>query len=63
MLRLVPRVPAAAAAALIVVGIVLAGLGQGIAAMAVGGLGAVIAVSLAFYAVGRSEDLERGGRP
>jgi uncharacterized membrane protein YccC len=50
------------AATLVVAGIVLAAVGDGtvdVVGFAVGGLGLVLACGLAFYAVGRSEDLER----
>jgi hypothetical protein len=72
VLRLVPRPWLSIAAGLIAAGIGLGLLGEDVAALAVGGLGAVVLVALAFYAVGRSEDLERereearrrtGGRP
>jgi hypothetical protein len=59
VLGLVPRPWAVAAAGLLVAGIVLLILGADVAALFVGGLGAVLAVALAFYAVGRSEDVER----
>jgi membrane-bound ClpP family serine protease len=59
VLRLVPRPWAAVAVGLLVAGIVLLVLGADVAAFFVGGLGAVLVVALAFYAVGRSEDVER----
>ena len=59
MLAQVPRHYAALAIGLIVAGIVLLALGEEVGALAVGGVGAVIAVALAFYAVGRSEDVDR----
>jgi hypothetical protein len=59
MLGLVPRPWASIALGLIAAGIGLGLLGEPVAALAVGGLGAIIAVALAFYAVGRSEDVER----
>ena len=62
MLRLIPRPLAAVAAGLLLAGIVLAVLGEDVGAMGVGGLGAVLAVGAVFYAVGRSEDLERERR-
>jgi hypothetical protein len=59
VLRLVPRPWAAVAAGLVVAGVVLLVIGADVAALFVGGLGAVLLVALAFYAVGRSEDVER----
>jgi hypothetical protein len=59
MLSLVPRPWLSIAAGLIAAGVGLGLLGEDVAALAVGGLGAILAVALAFYAVGRSEDLER----
>jgi FtsH-binding integral membrane protein len=59
MLRLVPRPYAAAALGLIVAGLVLLAFGEELGALAVTGLGCVLMVGLAFYAVGRSEDLDR----
>jgi hypothetical protein len=56
---LVPKPWLSIAAGLIAAGIGLGLLGEEVAALAVGGLGAIILVSLAFYAVGRSEDVER----
>jgi hypothetical protein len=59
MIRLVPSPAAAVTIVLVVVGIVLLAVGQETAAVAVFGLGVVFAVALAFYAVGRSEDIDR----
>ena len=59
MLAHVPRHYAALAIGLIVAGIILLALGEEVGALAIGGLGAVLAVTLAFYAVGRSEDVDR----
>jgi len=59
VLRLVPRPLAAIALGLVVAGVVLLALGEDVAALAVGGLGAVLAAGAVFYAVGRSEDLDR----
>ena len=50
---------ASIALGLVAAGIGLLLLGEDVAALAVGGLGAVILVALAFYAVGRSEDVGR----
>jgi hypothetical protein len=59
MLALVPKPWLSIALGLIAGGIGLGLLDAGVAALAVGGLGAIILVALAFYAVGRSEDVER----
>jgi membrane-bound ClpP family serine protease len=59
---LVPRVWLAIAIGLIVAGVVLLAAEANVAALAVGGLGGVLLVSAVFYAVGRSEDLERERR-
>ena len=48
----------AVAIGLIVAGVGLAIAGLDVAGFAVGGLGAVLLVAAAFYAVGRSEDLD-----
>jgi hypothetical protein len=56
---LVPKPWLSIAAGLIAAGIGLGLLGEEVAALAVGGLGAILLVALAFYAVGRSEDVER----
>jgi hypothetical protein len=63
MLKLVPRWALAGALALLVAGLILFPLtdtttGDTIA-FALVGLGGILLASLAFYAVGRSEDLER----
>jgi uncharacterized membrane protein YccC len=63
--RLVPRWAAILAAALVLAGIVLGGVGDGavdVAGFAAGGLGLVVGIAVAFYAVGRSEDLDRERR-
>ena len=54
-----PRRYAVIALGLMVAGVVLFVLEERVAAMAIGGLGAVIAAAIAFYAIGRSEDLDR----
>ena len=59
MLALVPKPWLSIALGLVAAGIGLLLLGEDVAALAVGGLGAIILVALAFYAVGRSEDVER----
>ena len=62
MTGLVPRPWIAATVVLIVVGIVLLATADGtveVIGFACLGLGAVIATALAFYAVGRSEDVAR----
>jgi hypothetical protein len=62
VLRLVPPRLAVLASALVIAGIILSAIGEGTldtVGFAVAGLGLVLAVALAFYAVGRSEDLER----
>ena len=59
MLAHVPRRSAVVAALLIGAAIVLGVLGEDLAALIAGGLGGIIAVSAAFYAVGRSEDADR----
>ncbi len=63
MLKLVPRWALAGALALLVAGLILFPLtdtttGDTIA-FALVGLGGILLASLAFYAVGRSEDLDR----
>jgi membrane protease YdiL (CAAX protease family) len=63
MLKLVPRGWAAVASGLIFASIVLLALEENVGAFATFGLGAVILVGLAFFAVGRSEDLDRQKRP
>jgi 4-hydroxybenzoate polyprenyltransferase len=59
VLALVPKPWLSIALGLVAAGIGLALLGEEIGALAVGGLGAIILVALAFYTVGRSEDVER----
>jgi uncharacterized membrane protein YccC len=64
MLALVNKPAAAAAIVMIVAGGVLSAVGDppdaaGLAGFLLLGLGGILAVALAFYAVGRSEDLER----
>ena len=66
MRDLVPRPWLIIGAVLLVAGIVLAAAGDGkadVAGFVVGGAGAILLVSLAFYAVGRSEDRDREQRP
>jgi hypothetical protein len=68
MLSLVPRPPLIASVVAIVIGIVLTVAGDDFSAVEVIGfvllgLGAIGLVALAFYAVGRSEDLDRERRP
>ena len=66
MLDDVPRPWLIAGSVLLVAGIILAAVGDGkadVAAFAIGGAGAILLVSLAFYAVGRSEDRDREKRP
>ena len=68
MLELVPRPPAVASVAAVVAGIVLLAIGEDFSATEVAGfillgLGGIGLVALAFYAVGRSEDLDRERRP
>jgi uncharacterized membrane protein YccC len=59
VLGLVPRPWAALAVALLLAGLLLLVFGEDLGALLAGGLGAVLAVALAFYVVGRSEDVER----
>ena len=59
MLSLLPRPLTAIGLGLLVAGIVLLALGEEVGAFGVGGLGAVLLVGALFYAVGRSEDVER----
>lgn len=65
MLALVPRPWLILGVVLLVAGIVIAAVADGkgdVVGFGVGGAGAVLLVGLAFYAVGRSEDLERERR-
>lgn len=60
--KLVPRPWLIVGAVLLVAGILLAAIGDGkadVAGFGVGGAGAILLLGAAFYAVGRSEDLER----
>jgi hypothetical protein len=59
MLRLVPRPLVTVGIGLVVAGFVLLAAGAEVGALAVGGLGAVLLAGAVFYAVGRSEDVER----
>jgi hypothetical protein len=63
MPALVPRPYLALAAGLVVAGAVLLAAGVELGGFVVLGLGALAAVALAFYAVGRSEDRERETHP
>ena len=63
MLKHVPHGWAAVGTALILASIVLLALEQNVGAFATLGLGAIILVALAFFAVGRSEDLHRAKHP
>ena len=66
MARLVPRPWLVAGVVLLVAGVVIAAVGDGktdVVGFGVGGAGAILLVGLAFYAVGRSEDLDREQRP
>jgi hypothetical protein len=63
---LVPRPWLYGGIAAIVVGVLLAAVGDGtvdVVGFAVGGAGVVALTGLAFYAVGRSEDRDRQQRP
>jgi hypothetical protein len=63
---LVPRPWLSAGVALLVAGLVIAAVADGkgdVAGFAVAGVGAIVLVGLAFYAVGRSEDRDREQRP
>jgi hypothetical protein len=62
MARLVPRPWLIIGVALLVAGIAIGAIADGkgdVAGFGVGGAGLILLVGLAFYAVGRSEDLER----
>jgi membrane-bound ClpP family serine protease len=59
MRALIPRPYVAAGVGLLVAGAVLLALGAEVASLFVGGLGAIVLVGVAFYVVGRSEDVER----
>jgi hypothetical protein len=66
MARLVPRPWLIAGLVLLVAGIVIAIAADGkgdVVGFGVGGAGGILLVGLAFYAVGRSEDLDREQRP
>lgn len=66
MAGLVPRSWVYATLALVVAGVVLLVLGDGtieVVGFALLGLGAVLGTALAFYAVGRSEDIDRERSP
>ena len=59
MFQLIPRPPLVFAIGLLVAGAILIALEKDVAAFFVAGLGAILLVALLFYAVGRSEDVER----
>ena len=59
MLQYVPRVPAAVAVVLVLAGVAFGLAGEPAAALIAGGLGGIFAAGVAFYAVGRSEDVDR----
>ena len=66
MLRLVPLPWLVAGLVLLVTGIVISVVGDGKAdaiGFGIGGAGAILLVGIAFYAVGRSEDIDREQRP
>lgn len=66
MAGLVPRSWVYATLGLVVAGVVLLVLGDGtieVIGFALLGLGAVLGTALAFYAVGRSEDIDRERSP
>ena len=66
MTRLVPRPWLAAGVVLLVAGIVISAVADGkgdVVGFGVGGAGLILLVGLAFYAVGRSEDIDREQRP
>ena len=59
MLAHVPTPPAVLAGVLLVAAIPLLALGLEVVALVVGGLGGILAIGVAFYTVGRSEDVDR----
>lgn len=64
--RLIPRPWLILGIVLLVTGIVVSAVGDGktdAIGFGIGGAGAILLVGLAFYAVGRSEDLDREQRP
>ena len=66
MKDLLPRPWLVAAVVLLVAGIVIAAVADGkgdVVGFGIGGAGLILLVGLAFYAVGRSEDLDREQRP
>ena len=66
MARLVPRPWLVAGVVLLVAGILISVFADAkgdVVGFGVGGAGAILLVGLAFYAVGRSEDLDREQRP
>jgi hypothetical protein len=63
VMALVPRAPLAVAVVLLVAGVVLLALDATVPGFVALGLGAIGAVSLFFYAVGRSEDIDRERNP
>ncbi|HEX2088273.1 MAG TPA: hypothetical protein VHF89_21485 [Solirubrobacteraceae bacterium] len=66
MRELVPRPWLIAGVVLLVAGVVVAAIGDGkvdVVGFGLGGAGVVLLVGLAFYAVGRSEDVDREQRP
>ena len=63
MIAFVPRAPLAVSVALLVAGVVLLAVGATVPGFVALALGGVAAISLAFYAVGRSEDVDRERNP
>jgi hypothetical protein len=59
----VPRAPLAVSVVLLVAGVVLVAVDATVPGFVALALGAVAVVSLAFYAVGRSEDADRERHP